>query len=81
METTNVPKNRCLKLAHKIVTNPFFDGFIMICIILNMLQMAISIETSTAKFDLALSITNYFFTAVFTIEMVLKLIAFRFTYF
>jgi len=43
--------------------------------------MAISIETSTAKFDLALSITNYFFTAVFTIEMVLKLIAFRFTYF
>jgi len=53
----------------------------MICIILNMLQMAISIETSTAKFDLALSITNYFFTAVFTIEMVLKLIAFRFTYF
>lgn len=43
--------------------------------------MAISIETSTAQFDLALSIINYIFTAVFTIEMILKLIAFRLTYF
>jgi len=36
LETTNVPKNRCLKFVHKIVTNGFFDGIIMTCIILNM---------------------------------------------
>ncbi len=43
--------------------------------------MAISFENSSEQYDLALSITNYIFTAVFTIEMVLKLIAFRLTYF
>jgi len=37
LETTNVPKSKCLKFFHKLVTNPVFEISIMVCIVLNML--------------------------------------------
>ena len=46
----------------------------MICIILNILTMALTFEGSTAEYDSILSNINYFFTAVFILEFLLKLI-------
>ena len=58
-----------------------FDYSIMLCIVLNMLQMAIAYEGSSLTYDFVLQIFNYIFTSVFIIEAVLKLIAFRLSYF
>jgi hypothetical protein len=51
-----------------------FDPFIMICIILNIITMALTYEGSKPEYDLILSNINYFFTAVFILEFLLKLI-------
>ena len=51
-----------------------FDFFIMICIILNMVQMALTYEGMTVEFTKGLEFSNYFFTAVFTLEATFKLI-------
>jgi hypothetical protein len=51
-----------------------FDIAIMICIILNMVSMAITFETETVAYSNALVYLNYIFTGIFTAECVLKLI-------
>lgn len=56
----------------------FFDASIMICIILNILTMAMAYEGSTAKYDTILEGINLFFTSVFILETILKLTAFGF---
>jgi voltage-dependent calcium channel L type alpha-1D len=81
LETTNVPKNRFFYFFHWLVTRTVFDGFIMCCIILNMVQMMINFENSSDLYNEVLTNLNYFFTAVFTLEMICKLIGFRHTYF
>lgn len=53
----------------------------MICIVLNMLQMALDHEGAgpgTLKF---LQVSNYFFTGIFLIEAILKLYVYRCPYF
>lgn len=47
----------------------------MACIIMNMLQMALSYEGSTETYQNTLDILNYCFTACFTLECVVKIIA------
>lgn len=51
-----------------------FDFFIMICIILNMVQMAINFEGQTLEYTSGLEYSNYVFTAIFALEALLKLI-------
>ena len=43
-ETTNVPTEPWRRKLHAFVTSNGFDIFIMICIVLNMLQMAVIYE-------------------------------------
>lgn len=81
LETTNVPKNRFLRSVHTIVTSTIFDIFIMVCIILNMVQMGMTYEDESITYTNALLYINLIFTSVFFIEMCLKLIAFGGTYF
>ena len=58
-----------------------FDFFIMVCIILNMVQMAMTFEGQPLKYTKGLDYCNYFFTGVFTLEAMLKIIGHGFSYF
>jgi hypothetical protein len=81
LETTNVPKKKCLMILHTIVTSTAFDIFIMACIVLNMVQMGLTFEGESTTYTNALQIINYFFTAIFIIEAIMKLTAFGISYF
>lgn len=58
-----------------------FDIIIMVCIILNMLSMAISFEGQPALYTRALEVINYVFTTIFAFEMLVKMIALGWGYF
>jgi len=59
----------------KITNFKFFDNFIMIIIIMNSITIAIEYEGSSSTYSEVLKVFNYFFTAIFIIECVLKLLA------
>ncbi|EDV26563.1 uncharacterized protein TRIADDRAFT_54699 [Trichoplax adhaerens] len=66
---------------NKIVTDPLFDLIITFCIALNTLFMALyqpnpRNDPGKASLNNVIQIANYVFTGIFTLEMVLKLIAF-----
>jgi len=50
-------------------------------IVLNMIQMALTYEGSTPGMDTFLRVSNYFFSLVFLIEAILKLLTYRWSYF
>lgn len=75
-ETTNVPKNPILKQFHDLVSSSNFEKFIMLCIILNIVQMGADHENMSTAFETVLDVSGYFFTIVFLIEATLKLIAY-----
>lgn len=81
IETTYIPKNKIRKKLHSFVTSNIFDIFIMVCIVLNMFQMAIDYEDAPLNYTMVLQYINYVFTAIFTIEAILKLTAFGKVYF
>ncbi|KAK2906120.1 hypothetical protein Q8A73_010063 [Channa argus] len=58
-----------------IVLDPFVDLAITICIVLNTLFMAMEHYPMTNDFSLLLTVGNRVFTAIFTAEMILKIIA------
>uniref|UniRef100_A0A672IXH3 Sodium channel protein n=1 Tax=Salarias fasciatus TaxID=181472 RepID=A0A672IXH3_SALFA len=58
-----------------IVMDPFADLTITICIVLNTLFMAMEHHPMTDDFSKMLTVGNVVFTAIFTAEMVLKIIA------
>ena len=53
-ETTNVPSQPWRKKFHKLVSSTQFDIVIIVCIVLNMLQMALFYEGSNAMWDTVL---------------------------
>ncbi|XP_078726098.1 sodium channel protein type 2 subunit alpha-like isoform X2 [Lampetra fluviatilis] len=63
------------EILKMIVTDPFVDLSITICIILNTLFMALEHYPMTPEFENALSVGNLVFTGIFTAEMVLKIAA------
>lgn len=80
-ETTNVPKNKKRKIFHRFVTSNKFDITIMVFIFLNMIQMMCYYEGASKNYVKFLDEINLVFTVVFTLEALLKLIAFGKTYF
>ncbi|XP_034562883.1 sodium channel protein type 2 subunit alpha-like [Notolabrus celidotus] len=66
---------RLKQLVKIMVMDPFLDLAITICIVLNTLFMAMEHYPMTDEFNLMLSIGNQVFSAIFTLEMVLKIIA------
>jgi voltage-dependent calcium channel L type alpha-1D len=56
--------------------NSWFDYFILACIILNTILMAINWYGSPNSLENSLEYVNYVFTGIFTLEAIIKLIAF-----
>ena len=49
-ETTNVPTEKWRRSLHAFVTSNGFDIFIMVCIVLNMLQMAVIFDGASTNY-------------------------------
>lgn len=77
----NRPKVAWRKKIWWFVNTNEFDFTIMGFIVLNMIQMSLTHEGATSNFELALSLANYLFTFVFLVEMILKLLAYKWSYF
>ncbi|XP_061701700.1 sodium channel protein type 4 subunit alpha B [Syngnathoides biaculeatus] len=60
---------------HHFVTDPFFDLAIVVCLVLNIIFMAMVHYPLTQEFAELLTIAELVFTGVFTAEMALKLLA------
>ncbi|XP_032090834.1 sodium channel protein type 5 subunit alpha-like [Thamnophis elegans] len=58
-----------------VVMDPFTDLIITLCIVMNTLFMALDHYKMTPQFEQALSCGNMIFTAIFTAEMILKIVA------
>lgn len=69
-----------LKLWKFIQSDPFEYG-IMICIVLNMMQMALDHEGASPQMVIFLRVSNYFFTGIFLIEAIIKLYVYSWAYF
>ena len=65
----------------KVIANPLFDGFILICIILNTIVLGINWFMMSQDIQSVLEIVNYTFMAIFTIEAIVKILAMRKDYF
>lgn len=82
-ETTNVPKpsQKLRRKFHDLVSSSPFEKFIMSCIILNILQMALNQENLTPGVIFALDVSGNIFSVIFLTECIFKLFAFGDTYF
>ncbi|XP_029698186.1 sodium channel protein type 2 subunit alpha-like [Takifugu rubripes] len=58
-----------------IVTNPFFDLGIVVCIVIDVLFMAMEHFPMTEEFQQTLTCANLVFTCIYTVEMVIKIVA------
>ena len=54
----------------------YLDSFIMLCIVSNIITMAMSYETSVPEYDNVLNNINLAFTVVFIVEFLIKIIAY-----
>ena len=73
-----IPKN---KIQYKIwwfVTSPGFEYGIFITIILNTITLSMKFHNASLGYQNLLSNLNIFFTCVFTLEFIFKIMAFRF---
>ncbi|XP_030094934.1 sodium channel protein type 5 subunit alpha-like [Serinus canaria] len=58
-----------------VILNPFVDLLIMVCIILNTLFLAMEYPTMDKEYQKMISLSDQIFTLIFTVEMILKIIA------
>ena len=77
MNASNCIRYVCLKIAKY----RHFDNFIMFCILANTLVMAMVWFDEPDGKEFVLEILNYVFSAIFTIEAIIKLIALKKVYF
>ncbi|XP_032142506.1 sodium channel protein type 7 subunit alpha isoform X2 [Sapajus apella] len=66
---------RLKEFVHKIITAPFTDLFLFICIILNVCFLALEHYPTSEQTSNLLSIGNLVFIGIFTAEMILKITA------
>ena len=60
---------------HWFVTRPFFDGFIMFVILLSSITLALEDPVQEdSEINKKLGIFDYFFTAIFAVECLLKML-------
>ncbi|XP_076025263.1 sodium channel protein type 4 subunit alpha B isoform X2 [Genypterus blacodes] len=75
------PWNRFQGLVFDLVTQQFFDIFIMVLICLNMVTMMVETSDQSEEKESILALINLVFIIIFTLECILKLIALRHHYF
>ncbi|MCB9207625.1 MAG: ion transporter [Ignavibacteriales bacterium] len=73
-----VPSHKINVFFYKIINYKYFDLIIMVCIVFNIVTMALSYETSSTSYNTILDNINYFFTAVFILECILKFLGLGF---
>ena len=72
----------CLrKICIKIAQSRIFENFIMLCILLNTLVMALVWSDQPIWLFQATEILNYSFNAIFTVEAIIKIVALKKAYF
>ncbi|XP_031422178.1 voltage-dependent L-type calcium channel subunit alpha-1D isoform X4 [Clupea harengus] len=72
-----IPKNRHQYRFWYVVNSAGFEYIMFVLIILNTLCLAIQHQGQSGLFNYVMDILNMVFTGVFTVEMILKLIAFK----
>lgn len=75
------PETPFRHFIYTLVCNTVFEGFILGCIILNMISIGMNYNESPYTYTVVLDIINIVFVGIFTIEATLKLIAYGFNYF
>lgn len=65
---TPEPKAKWRKFIYEIVNHSYFEIFIMACIMLNTIVMAMRYARMTHTYDITLENLNYFFSVIFNIE-------------
>ncbi|XP_051249597.1 LOW QUALITY PROTEIN: sodium channel protein type 4 subunit alpha B [Dicentrarchus labrax] len=75
------PENKFQGLVFDLVTQQFFDIFIMVLICLNMVTMMVETDEQSAEKEMILYWVNLVFIIIFTMECSLKVIALRQHYF
>lgn len=73
-----IPKNRLQYQVWWLVTSQAFEYVIFILILINTITLAMKFHGQPTSYTHALDVLNMVFTAVFALEFVLKLAAFRF---
>lgn len=64
-----------------LVVHPYFEAFIMACIIANTISMSIKYFGQPYEMTMGIEIINYIFSAIFIVEMILKLLGMGGAYF
>ncbi|XP_066274287.1 sodium channel protein type 4 subunit alpha-like isoform X2 [Branchiostoma lanceolatum] len=80
-KTINRPKNKCQAALFDFVSSKGFEIGIVILIMLNMVAMAVEHYKQSETVTYVLALVNIVFTSIFTVEAVLKIIAYRWHYF
>lgn len=73
-----IPKHRCQYKVWWFVTSQPFEYTIFMLIMVNTITLAMKFYKQPQYYDSILDMLNLFFTAVFALEFVFKLAAFRF---
>ena len=86
LETTNKPKSKWRLKIYSFITGEglkynYFEIFILVIIFLNMIHMALDYDDAPAIYTSTLNNINYFFTGIFFLECILKIIAYDMAYF
>lgn len=76
LDISNVPANRFRRKFYFISKSRKFETFILFCILVNIIQMAIQYEGASLAYTTALENINTAFTAIFLTECLIKLIGF-----
>uniref|UniRef100_A0A6Q2WXI5 Voltage-dependent L-type calcium channel subunit alpha n=1 Tax=Esox lucius TaxID=8010 RepID=A0A6Q2WXI5_ESOLU len=72
-----IPKNQYQYKVWYVVNSTYFEYLMFTLILLNTICLAMQHHGQTKSFNDAMNILNMLFTGLFTVEMILKLIAFK----
>ncbi|XP_046574320.1 sodium channel protein 1 brain-like [Haliotis rubra] len=76
-----IPLLRTEGMVYAFISDPLFDLFITLSIILNTIIMALEQHGQSEQMNVLIKVANYVFTAIFILEAVLKLYALNKYYF
>ncbi|XP_016334551.1 voltage-dependent L-type calcium channel subunit alpha-1D-like, partial [Sinocyclocheilus anshuiensis] len=72
-----IPKNPYQYKVWYVVNSTYFEYLMFTLILLNTICLAMQHHGQSQSFSKAMNILNMLFTGLFTVEMILKLIAFK----
>ena len=81
LEPLQRPSKGCRLHLYQLVTSDFFDIMIIICIVLNMITLALHYDGASSSMLATLFYANLVFTGIFAMEMILKMTAMGRLYF